>query len=288
MALVCDALTATPRAHNAASVAPLVATTPGGAAQPPEGTAVQWHDARAWPTTAISGYQGTQLLAEQAMPVHALGSAAAHEAVQVAAVLAATNAVGNGCVRAAAWRASTLLQSSHWLCENCEIACANDVDACPRCGTQSAISLRMTQQWQRAQLHDAVQASAYGQRLVFAAGTQQHDGVPACVGMFGSANFESVVADAVDDLGTSTLRRDRREYLPDGVVSFDGYLALETRSRYTVQTKEGVVALQTSGRAVALLNAYMTLFASHTTARAIDGVVRLRVSKPHTSPLHCR
>ena len=90
------------------------------------------------------------------------------------------------------------------------------------------------------------------------------------------------------DASTTTLRAHNAAVvaplvanLPEGVVSFDGFLALETRSRYTVQTKEGVVALHTSGRAVALLKTFVTLFASHTTARAIDGVVRVRVSKPH-------
>ena len=175
---------------------------------------------------------------------------------------------------ASSWRQSTVARRSMWLCTGCECAWEHSVVTCPSCGEASALAIRDSQ----AQMHAALRGatdSAYGRSLRFISGREQHAGEVASLGMFGSADYGDLVDNAVDDVLPDMCARERRDYVPSEVLSFDAYLQIVTCSRVHFVTKEEVQDAVGSGHASKLLQEYVTLMACKTNACAADGGVAM-------------
>ena len=173
-------------------------------------------------------------------------------------------------VRGSAWRSSTLLQASHWLCGNCDTGVVNALDTC-RCGATSRLAEALRHQEARRRLQENVHATSFGRNLLFMAGTAQRHGMPDLVGGYEDDDYGARVEGAVAGLIPTSHKKERSEYLDDGVWLFDAFLALETRGKLSVSDAARTKVYADDGKAAKLMQAFVALHGVTVTARGLDG-----------------
>lgn len=169
------------------------------------------------------------------------------------------------------WRFSVALQRSHWLCPNCDKAVPNEREKCTSCGSASTVQARLTQQESRRRLAESMSSSAYGRNLVFTSGTMQSTTMPSFVGGFFDDDYAARVAEGVSALAPNTHKTERREYLPEGVWDFDGFLCLETRGKFNFQSADAARVFLGCGKAESVMEAFVSLHGVAAVARGLDG-----------------
>ena len=201
-------------------------------------------------------------------------SAEIGEGVTVGSAVARVATRGNDgtYVPGSTWRASTILQASHWLCRNCDTGVCNSLQLC-RCGAGSVVGAALLQQESRRRLQETVASSAYGRNLLCTSGSVQRHEMPDIIGGYDEDDYGERIATAVATLLPSSHRTELSEYLPEGVWDFDAFLALETRGKLSVSTKERTQAFMDTGKGTNLLKTFVTLHAATVTARGLDGEV---------------
>ena len=101
---------------------------------------------------------------------------------------------------------------------------------------------------------------------------QRHD-MPDILGGYDEDDYGERVSKAIANLLPSSHRTEMSEYLPEGVWDFDAFLALETRGKLSISTKERAAAFADTGKGTNLMKSFVALHAVSVTARGLDGEV---------------
>ena len=189
----------------------------------------------------------------------------------IARIAGATSAA-TSYVTGATWRGSTVVQASHWLCRNCDTGVSNSLQHC-RCGAGSVVGATLAQQESRRRLQESVSSSHYGRSLLCMSGSVQRHDMPDILGGYDEDDYGERVSTAIANLLPSSHRTEMSEYLPEGVWDFDAFLALETRGKLSISTKERAAAFADTGKGTNLMKSFVALHAVSVTARGLDGEV---------------
>ena len=178
-------------------------------------------------------------------------------------------------VTGATWRGSTVVQASHWLCRNCDTGVSNSLQHC-RCGAGSVVGAALAQQESRRRLQESVSSSHYGRSLLCMSGSVQRHDMPDILGGYDEDDYGERVSTAIANLLPSSHRTEMSEYLPRRASGdFDAFLALETRGKLSISTKERAAAFADTGKKTNLLKSFIALHAVSVMARGSMARCRL-------------
>ena len=195
---------------------------------------------------------------------------------------------GASVVNARTWGSVAHVRASHWMCMQCRVPNPMASGTCMKCHTaHDSLGAYPSTEELDAILTNA-QASYYGRGLAFLQGKQQSE-APGVAARPGTAGYSNAVFADVRDASLNgrggSLVKEIQPKVEEGVVRFDGWLALTTSGSVRIWEREQVRAFLASEDTEALTSEYIM---AHTRTIRVGGnqlVQVVPVVKPPTRRL---
>ena len=244
----------TPR--GVASTHPICVTTPE-AAERGGGSQVQLVH-RAGASLRLQTRPPRALAEEFTSPSETLQRAVLPGATQLQALAEVPS--GASVVNARTWGSVAQVRASHWMCMQCRVPNPMASGTCTKCHTtRDSPGTHVSTEELNAILTNA-QSSCYGRGLAFLQGKQQSE-APGVAARPGTAGYSNAIFADVRDASLNgragSLVKEIQPKVEDGVVSFDGWLALTTSGSVRIWEREQVRAFLASEDAEALTSEFI-------------------------------
>ena len=150
-----------------------------------------------------------------------------------------------GSVTARVWGTVASARAEYWLCMQCRATNVNSLATCVRCERPREALTSFASTEEIAAIHANAMSCSYGRSLAFLQGKQQSEG-PGVAAQPGSAAycnavFAQVQNEAFNGKGGSSVK-DIQPKVEEGVIRFDGWLALTTNGAARIWEREQVRA----------------------------------------------